>query len=135
MDGGGSDQAATSENGGGASVTSASGGGSSGLALNLANAISAVYGIYEDPDSAYVVADLAWTVNAVTVTATPTPIVGGWYELDLTNYIINPLTLRPTTQANTVAVAVAPATVTAGKKVRVTAQIEIRSNIQSIAVV
>lgn len=127
--------ATTSASSGGQTPTSSSGGGSSGLALNLANAISAVYGIYEDPDAAYVVADLAWTVNAVTVSGTPTPIVGGWYELDLTSYIINPLTLRPTTQANTVAVNVAPATVGAGKKVRVTAQIEIRSNIQSIAVV
>lgn len=125
----------TASSGGGQTPTSNSGGGSSGLALNLANAISAVYGIYEDPDAAYVVADLAWAVNAVTVSGTPTPIVGGWYELDLTSYIINPLTLRPTTQANTVAVNVAPATVGAGKKVRVTAQIEIRSNIQSIAVV
>lgn len=108
------------------------GGGDGTVDIDLSSAITAVYGIYEDPDAAYEVGDLAWTVNAVPVPAIPTSIVGGWYELDITSYIISTSTLRPISASNTVAVAVnAPA----GKKVRVTAQIEIRSIVQSIAVV
>lgn len=109
-----------------------SGGSIGDVALDLSSAISAVYGIYEDPDEAYTAADLQWTANGVVVTATPTPIVGGWYELDVTSYLISTTTLRPTSQANTVAVAVSNPS---EKQVRVTVQIEIRSNIQSIAVV
>lgn len=121
----------TSEDGGSATVSS-DGGGEGTVTIDLSSAISAVYGIYEDPDAAYEVGDLSWTVNAVPVPATPTPIVGGWYELDVTGYIISTVTLRPISAANTVAVAVSNKT---GKKVRVTAQIEIRSIVQSIAVV
>lgn len=109
-----------------------SGGSIGDVELDLSSAISAVYGIYEDPGVAYTAADLQWTVNGVVVTATPTPIVGGWYELDVTSYLISTTTLRPTSQANTVAVTVSNPS---DKQVRVTVQIEIRSNIQSIAVV
>lgn len=94
--------------------------------------VQMLYGVFEDPDPAYVVGDLDWLVNAVPVAETPTSITGGWYELDLTDYIINPANLRPLTSANTVTVTVSSPT---GKKVRVTAQIELRTTIQSLAVV
>lgn len=122
----------TSQSGGGATVTSSNGGGSSGLALDLANAISAVYGIYEDPGQPYAFSDLTWTINGLTLTTPPRPIIGGWYEFDATSYLIDNATLRPTTAANTVAVNVSNK---ADLQVRVTVQIEIRSIIQSIAVV
>lgn len=107
------------------------------ITIDLSNAISAVYGIFEDPTAPHEVGDLRWTVNAVGVSGNPTAIVGGWFEFDITNLVINPLNSRPITQANTVEVAVAFPETTAAlqKRVRVTAQIEIRNIIQSIAVV
>jgi hypothetical protein len=94
--------------------------------------ISAAYGIYEDPDPAYGVADLAWEINGGAISDTPTSIGGGWYEFDLTEDVSDPDTFRPLDSDNTLAVAVGTPT---DKRVRVTVQIEIRTVIQSIAVV
>ena len=129
--------ATTSDSAGGQTPTSSSGGGSSGLELNLANAISAVYGIYEDPAAAHAYNALAWEINGVAYTGPVTAIGGGWYELAITNYIIDPLTLRPGTLNNALSVAVAsPQTDPLLKKrARINVQIELRSNIQSLRVV
>lgn len=115
------------------SAITVGGGSTGGVSLDISNAISAAYGVYVDTDPPYGVADLTWKVNAVTVTETPTAIVGGWYELDLTDYVINTTTLRPLSYANTVTVEVT--TPGADKRVRVTAQIELRTTIQTTAVV
>ena len=95
-------------------------------------AISAEYGIYEDPAAPYGVADLAWEINGDAISDTPTSIGGGWYEFDLTEDVSQAVTYRPITSDNTLAVAVGTP---ADKRVRVTVQIEIRTVIQSIAVV
>ena len=129
---GGSASAFTSQNGGGATVTSGSGGNGT-VSLDISNALSAVYGVYEDPNPAYVVSDLAWTVNGSPFSATPSAIGDSWYEMDITSAIVNSTNGRPLTQSNTVAVSVSNPK--ADTHVRVTAQIEIRNVIQSIAVV
>lgn len=128
--GGGAD-AVTSEEGGGSSPTSEAGGGGT-IDLDISSAITTIYGVYEEPSPAtpYGADDLAWTVNGEPVTETPQVISSGWYELDLTSYLTNPATLRPLDYANTVGVAVANPQ---DKRVRVTAQIELRTTIQSIA--
>lgn len=109
------------------------GGATGGVSLDISSALTAAYGVYVDTDPPYGVSDLTWKVNAVTVPTTPTSIVGGWYELDLTAYVINAATLRPLSYANTVTVEVT--TPGADKRVRVTAQIELRTTIQTLAVV
>lgn len=106
--------------------------------LDLSDAITADYGIYEDPDPAHTLDELRWTVNIDTVTETPTDIGLGWYELDITRYIIDAtLTKRPRQQANVVTVAVIdPKTDPLLKRnVHLDAQIEVRNIIQSLAVV
>jgi hypothetical protein len=95
-------------------------------------AISAEYGIYEDPDAPYGVADLAWEINGDAISDTPTSIGGGWYAFDLTADVSQATTFRPLSSDNTLAVAVGTPD---DKRVRVTVQIEIRTVIQSIAVV
>lgn len=94
--------------------------------------ISAAYGIYVDPDPAYGVSDLDWEINGSPISDTPTSIGGGWYEFDLTEDVSDPDTFRPLDNDNTLAVEVGTPD---GKRVRVTVQIEIRTVIQSIAVV
>lgn len=122
----------TSASNGGQTVTSG-GGGSASVSLDLANAISAVYGIYEDPTTAYTVSDLDWALNLAVISTTPTAIGAGWYELDLTSLATDPITARPLASSNTLAVAVKSGSVVTHKNVRITAQIEIRKVIQSIA--
>lgn len=126
--------ATTSDSSGGQTPTSSSGGGSSGLELNLANAISAVYGIYEDPSIAYTVNELAWEVNGVLYIGIVAALSGGWYEMDLTDYIIDADTLRPQALNNVLSVSI-PALFQADKRARLNVQIELRSNIQSLRVV
>lgn len=95
-------------------------------------AITAEYGIYEDPDAPYGVADLDWEINGSAISDTPVSIGGGWYAFDLTADVSQATTFRPLDNDNTLAVAVGTPT---DKRVRVTVQIEIRTVIQSIAVV
>lgn len=127
---GGGAKTFTSTAGGGASVTSGSGG-SATVSLDISNAISAQYGVFVDPNAAYSVDDLALNVNSQAVTETPVNIGGDWNEVDLTHYLIDTTTLRPSAYDNTIAMAVKTAN-KSGKKVRVTAQVEIRTTIQTI---
>jgi hypothetical protein len=100
----------------------------------LTPTITNSYGVYEDPGTAYTVTDLDWTINTIPITETPTSIGSGWYEVDITHYMTDATTLRPLAYANAVEVAVKTAS-HAAKKVRVTAQIELRTTIQTIAAV
>lgn len=113
------------------STISVAGGGNGTFAVDISNAITAVYGVFVDPNVAYTVDDLAWTANSAPVTSTPTNIGGGWYEVDLTPLLVDVTTLRPAAYDNTIEVAVKPTNKT-GKKVRVTAQVELRTTIQTI---
>lgn len=126
--------AVTSGGGGSTETSSAEGGGAADIPIDISSGISASYGIYEDPDPAYGINDLIWSVNGVTVAAAPAVIEDDWYELDITSYIINADTLTPTNLANRMAVQVNPSSAN-DKKVRVTWQVEIRSNIQSLRIV
>jgi len=127
---GGGANAFTSQAGGSATVTSG-GGGNGTVSVDISNAITAVYGVFVDPNTPYTVDDLAWTANGQPVTATPVPIHGGWYEVDLTTLLVDATTLRPAAYDNTVEVTVKPIN-KADKRVRVTAQIELRTSVQTI---
>lgn len=122
--------ATTSDSSGGATVTSASGGGSTGLTVDISSALTAVYGVFVDSNAPYTVGDLAWTANGQSIAETPTAIGGGWYEIDITHYLVNSGTSRPAAYDNTIEVAVKPPNKT-GKKVRITCQVEIRTTIQT----
>lgn len=123
----------TTASGGSTNTTTASGGGQTGLEVNLQNALTLQYGIYEDAsENTYAATDLEFLVNGVLVSETPTPQSGGWYVLDLTSYVINTQNLRPAQATNTVVVRVKAGAKT-GKRCQITAQIERRTVIQAIA--
>lgn len=96
-------------------------------------AISTEYGIYEDPGTAYAATDLEFSINGGAWRSDQSSISGasGWYGLDITDEIVG-LALRPLQVANSVAVRVKVASY-ADQKVQITAQIERRCVIQSIA--
>ena len=96
-------------------------------------AISTVYGIYEDPGTAYAATDLEFSINGGAWRSDYAAITGasGWYGLDITSEVTG-VALRPLRVANSVAVRVIVAN-ESGKKVEITAQIERRCVIQSIA--
>lgn len=96
-------------------------------------AISTEYGIYEDPGSAYVATDLEFQVNGGAWRSDITNLGSSWYALDITTEIVA-TGLRPRQAANSVAVRVKSASY-ADKKVQVTAQIERRTVLQSIATI
>lgn len=96
-------------------------------------AISTEYGIYEDPGTAYAATDLEFSINGGAWRSDQAGISGasGWYALDITDEIVG-LALRPLQVANSVAVRIKTAS-HADQKVQITAQIERRCVIQSIA--
>jgi carbohydrate esterase-like sialic acid-specific acetylesterase len=118
----------------GNSTITVGGGATGGVTVDISSALSAVYGVFVDTNAPYAVADLAWAVNGAPLVTTPTPLGSGWYEVDVTNALVNVGTGRPLAYDNNIAVTVKP-TNHAGKKVRVTAQVELRTTIQSLAVV
>lgn len=95
--------------------------------------VSTVYGIYEDPGTAYGPTDLEFSINGGTYRSDYDAITGasGWYVLDITDEVAG-LALRPKQVANSVAIRVKSAS-EAGNKAQITAQIERRVVIQSIA--
>lgn len=105
------------------------------VTLDLSNAISAVYGVYEDPGTNYSLAnlDLEFAVNGGAWQVAYTAISGasGWYEWNITDEIAGPA-LRPRQKVNSVAVRVRESHQT-GLKCQLVAQIERRTVIQSIA--
>lgn len=105
--------------------------------LDLSGAIRPVYGIYEDTTTPHGVGDLTWTINGIPISSVPESIGGGYYKLDITSYVIDPLTARPLLNSNTIGVAVTyPQPLQENqKRVRVTVQTEIRTSIQSIAAI
>lgn len=129
------DGGTTTEDGGGSSPTSEDGGGQTGLTVDIANALTIEYGVFEDaPANTYSVNDLDWFANEILVTAAPQAISGGFFELDVTGYMVDNLTGRPLAFNNTVRVA-PKSTSSTEQRVKVTAQIEIRSTVQSLAVI
>ncbi len=96
-------------------------------------AITTEYGIYEDPGTAYGPTDLEFSINGGAWRSDQSAVSGasGWYALDITDEIIS-IALRPLQVANSVAVRIKSASQT-GKLVQITAQIERRCVIQSIA--
>jgi hypothetical protein len=95
--------------------------------------VATVYGIYEDPGTAYGPTDLEFSINGGTWRSDYDAISGasGWYVLDITGEVSG-LALRPLQVANSVAIRVKAAS-EAAKKAQITAQIERRVVIQSIA--
>ncbi|MEZ4684152.1 MAG: hypothetical protein R2932_59075 [Caldilineaceae bacterium] len=96
-------------------------------------AVATTYGIYEDPGTAYAPTDLEFSINGGTYRSDYNAITGatGWYVLDITDEVAG-LALRPKQTANSVAIRIKSANKT-GAKAQITAQIERRVVIQSIA--
>lgn len=95
--------------------------------------VSTTYGIYEDPGTAYGPTDLEFSINSGAWRSDYATITGasGWYALDITDEIAG-VALRPLRVVNSVAVRVKSASA-ANQLVQITAQIERRCVIQSIA--
>lgn len=103
-------------------------------------AISAVYGIYTESDSGKIIrtdstanleADMTLTVNGGAYSgAIARTVVGGddWFELDLTDDLINATTFRPSQTVNTIA-----AIADTGKTGRIKAQLLVRASVQAVA--
>ncbi len=95
-----------------------------------------VYGIFEESGAnTYAYSDLEFEVNGSAATNSPAAVSGasGWYYIDLTVDLVDSVN-RPNQAANVVTVAVKAASM-ADKSVQVTAEIERRVTIQSIATV
>ncbi|HMR01775.1 MAG TPA: fibronectin type III domain-containing protein [Candidatus Competibacter phosphatis] len=89
------------------------------------------YGIYEDPGTAYAATDLEFSINGGAWRSDIDSLGSSWYALDLTAEVVA-TGLRPRQASNSVAVRVKSAS-EADNKVQITAQIERRCVIQSIA--
>lgn len=135
--GDGDSESATTGGGGGTTKSTENSDADIDIKIDLSNAISAQYGIYEDTTTPHGVSDLTWTINGIAISSVPESIGGGYYKLDITSYVIDPLTARPLLNSNAVGVAVTfpQALQENQKRVRVTTQIEIRTSIQSIAAI
>jgi hypothetical protein len=93
-----------------------------------------VYGVYEESGAnTYAYSDLEFEVNGSAATNSPAAISGGWYGMDITVDLVDAVN-RPLQEANYVTVQVKAAS-HATKTVQVTAEIERRCTIQSIATV
>ena len=103
---------------------------------SLTPSIATTYGVFEESGAnTYAYSDLEFEVNGSAATDTPAAISGasGWYEVDLTADVVDSVG-RPVQAANYVTVQVKAAS-KASKTVQVTAEIERRTVIQSIATV
>jgi len=128
-----SDTGSTTSGSGGSSTPTSAAGGDGTFDVDLTEALTLDYGIYEETSgNTYGVAAVEWTVNAVAVTETPTDIGSGWYRLDLTSYVVDASGERPATDANAVIAAIKAAS-KSGKTCQITVQIERRTSIQPIA--
>jgi hypothetical protein len=93
-----------------------------------------VYGVYEESGAnTYAYSDLEFEVNGSAATNSPAAISGGWYGMDITVDLVDAVN-RPLQEANYVTVQVKAAS-HASKTVQVTAEIERRCTIQSIATI
>ena len=116
--------------GGTGATTAQSGGGQSNLNLDLSSALT--YGIYEDPN-AYGPDDIEWLLNGVLVTGARTSAGGGWYAIDVTALVADPITLRPLAASWTLTGRV-PSARQSDKRGQVTAQVTLRTVVQAIRV-
>ncbi len=92
--------------------------------------ISMQYGIYEESSgNTLQETDLVYQVNGGEAIGRATSIGGGWYEIDLTALVSNPITRRPLRQTNQIRISTSTA-----KKATITGQLVIRTVIQAIAV-
>jgi hypothetical protein len=104
--------------------------------MDLSSAITTTYGVFEESGAnTYAYSDLEFLVNGSAASDTPSAISGasGWYEVDLTADVVDSVG-RPNQAANYVTVQIKTAS-KASKTVQVTAEIERRTIIQSIATV
>ncbi len=95
--------------------------------------VSTVYGIYEDPGTAYGPTDIEFSVNSGAWRSDYTAISGasGWYLLDITDEVAG-VASRPLFAANSIEARVKSAS-QAGNRAQITVQIERRVVIQSIS--
>lgn len=97
-------------------------------------AISAVYGIFrEDIANTYDVNDLEYRVNsnAWVPTYLSTPLGGGWYKIDITSFVYDPVSFRPLQESNVLQIRRAAASIM-GRTVTIDVLLSVRNIIQSI---
>lgn len=114
--------------GGGATITAT---------VDLSSAITATYGVFDDSSpGTYLATDLWYQVNGggwVQINAgNVIPGAVGWYGFDITAQVASPITGRPLSKV--INVEFRAPFVPVGKKAQITAQIQTRTTIQSIAV-
>lgn len=130
---GGSASLALSGTGSGTGTGTGTGSGTT----DLSSAITAEYGIFEDSGATVIddstlgnlQADIVMTVNGTDRTSSiVASAVSGWYELDVTAWVSDPDTYRPTAATHYISVIAA-----AGLRGRIAAQLQIRARIQAVA--
>lgn len=117
-------------------TTTSDGDGTGVGSVDLSSAITTTYGIFEESGgNTYAYSDLEFLVNGSAASGSVAAISGatGWYELDLTDDVKNSDN-RPVQAANYVTCQIKTAS-KASKTVRITAEIEKRTVIQSVATV
>ena len=116
--------------------TTSAAGASHSHGMSHTHTSTGVYGVFEESGAnTYAYSDLEFEVNGSAATNSPAAVSGasGWYYIDLTVDLVDSVN-RPLSAANVVTVAVKAASM-ADKSVQVTAEIERRVTIQSIATV
>lgn len=99
--------------------------------------ISSSYGIFQDSGNVIDVSDVDAVKAGIVLTVNGTVRTGsieassasGWYELDVTGWVSSATTFRPTQMASEIVIKAA----ISGKMGRVTAQLQIRALVQSVA--
>lgn len=92
--------------------------------------ITTTYGVFQDSGGTVAdVSTITLRINGVLISAGAiVPLSGDWHQVDLTVSLINSTTLRPNNASNSIT-----CIGSVGKRGRITAQLQIRSTIQSIA--
>lgn len=92
--------------------------------------ITTTYGIFQDSGGTVAdVSTITLRINGVLISAGAiVPLSSNWHQVDLTVSLINSTTLRPNNASNSIT-----CIGSVGKRGRITAQLQIRSTIQSIA--
>lgn len=90
------------------------------------------YGIFEEAGgNTLVESDLSYSVNgSVDLGGSVVDIGGGWYELDLTDQVVNPATMRPKQKTNQLVISTGTA-----KTAQITGQLVVRTVIQATALI
>lgn len=120
----------TTPSGGG--TTTASGGSATVESeVDISDALTIDYGVHEESAAnSYNQATTTILINGVAPTSAAVAVSGGWYRLDITPDVVDDDTLRPLSEVNTI---IARPTDQTEKSARISALLQVRSILQSVA--